>query len=174
MQADSATAFFLASLHAAGIVVIGNRAPSPMTVHGSPAVAAQHEQPQEPLGGVRSESAATAHPVPSVAVQSSQSQLPLGSAGASSSQAGLAGPSLGASPHKVAFCEVTFAEAVREYAEEDAASSSSEKAAVSEGRRNVLRLLYQLCPGAAPKPPPAPRKVCDFRGFSLRQIPLPL
>ena len=66
-----------------------------------------------------------------------------------------------------------FAEAVHEYAEEHAASSSSEKAAVSEGRRNVLRLLYQLCPGAAPKSPPAPRKVCDFEGLFASADPPP-
>ena len=48
---------------------------------------------------------------------------------------------------------MTFAESVREYVEEDAASSSSKKVTVSEGHRNVLRLLYQLCPGAAPKSP---------------------
>ena len=181
MQADSATSSFLASLRAAGIVVLQgivisdrvDRAPSPATVHGAPAVVAQHEQPQEPLGGVKSASAATAHPVPAVAVQGGQSQPPLRSAGASLSQAGLAGLSLGASPHEVAFREVTFAEAVREYAEEDAASSSSEKAAVSEGRHNVLRLLYQLCPGAAPKSLPAPRKMCDFEGLFASADPPP-
>ena len=87
-------------------------------------------------------------------------------------QAGLAGPSLGASPQEVAFREVPFAETVCEYVEEDMESSSSEKAAVSEGHRNVLRLLYQLCPGAAPKSPPAPRKVCDFEGlFALADPP---
>ena len=63
---------------------------------------------------------------------------------------------------EVAFREVTFAESVREFVEEDAASSLSAKVAVSEGHRNVLRLLYQLCPGAAPKSPPAARKVWDF------------
>ena len=53
MQEVSATSSFLASLRAAGIdVVIGDRLDrvvSPATVHGAPAVAAQHEQPQEPL-----------------------------------------------------------------------------------------------------------------------------
>ena len=125
VQADLATSSFLASLRAAGIVVpqgvvIGNRvdrAPSPATVHGAPAVAMQHEQPQEPLGGGRSASAASAHPVAAVLVQGGQAQPTLHSNGASSSQADLAGPSLGASPHEVAFREVTFAEPVREYAE---------------------------------------------------------
>ena len=56
VQEVTATSSFLASLRAAGIavpqgVVIGDRDVSPATVHGAPAVAAQHEQPQEPLGG---------------------------------------------------------------------------------------------------------------------------
>ena len=69
---------------------------------------------------------------------------------------------------------MTFAESVCEFAEEDAASSSSEKVAVSEGHRNVLRLLYQLCPGAAPKSPPAARKVCDFEGLFASTDPTPV
>ena len=28
-----------------------------------------------------------------------------------------------------------------------------------------MRLLYQLCPTAAPESPPAPRRVCDFEGL---------
>ena len=68
---------------------------------------------------------------------------------------------------------MTFAESVREFAEEDVASSSSEKVAVSEGHRSVLRLLYQLCPGAASKSTPAPRKVCDFEGLFARWVLLP-
>ena len=62
---------------------------------------------------------------------------------------------------------------MREYAEEDVASSSSEKVAVSEGHSSVLRLLYQLCPGAAPKSPPAPRKMCDFEGLFTSADPTP-
>ena len=61
-----------------------------------------------------------------------------------------------------------------EFAEEDVASPSSEKVAVFEGHRNVLRLLYQLCPGAAPKSPPAPRKVCDFEGLFASADPSPI
>ena len=57
---------------------------------------------------------------------------------------------------RCAFHEVNFAERVREFAEEVAAS---------EGHINVLRLLYQFCPGAAPKSQPAPRKACDFEGL---------
>ena len=60
---------------------------------------------------------------------------------------------------------MNFAERVREFAEEDESFSSTEKVAASEGRRNVLRLLFQLCPGAAPKSQPAPRKACDFEGL---------
>ena len=93
VQADSATSPFPASLRAAGIVVpqgvvIGDkvdRAPPPATVHGAPAVAAQHEQPQEPLGSGRTALAAPA-------VQGGQAQSILRSGRASSSQAGLAGP----------------------------------------------------------------------------------
>ena len=36
---------------------------------------------------------------------------------------------------------------------------------MSERHRNVLRVLYQLCPGAAPESQPAPRKACDFEGL---------
>ena len=60
---------------------------------------------------------------------------------------------------------MNFAERVREFAEEDELFSSTEKVASSEGHRNVLRLLYQLCHGAAPKSQPAPRKACDFEGL---------
>ena len=80
-------------------------------------------------------------------------------------QCALPGPALGESPHEIAFREVNFAERVREYEEEDEALSSAEKVAVSEGHRNVLRLLYQLCPGAAPKSQPGPRKACDSEGL---------
>ena len=69
-----ATSSFLASLRAAGIfvlqgVVIGDRIDrdaSPATVLGAPAVAAQHEQPQEPLRGGRDSQAAPDHSVPAL------------------------------------------------------------------------------------------------------------
>ena len=67
--------------------------------------------------------------------------------------------------HEIAFLEVNFAERVRKFAEEDESFSSTEKVEASEGHRNVLRLLYQLCPGAAPKSQPAPCKACDFEGL---------
>ena len=165
VQVGSATSSFLASLQAAGIVVpqgvvIGDRldrAPSSAAVHGAPAVAAQHEQPQEPLGGGRTTQAASAHPAPAFEVQDAQPQSISRTVRDPQAQSGLPGPALGKS-HEIAFREVTFSDAVREFAEEDAASSSSEKVAVSKGHRNVLRLLYQLCPGAAPKSPLARRK----------------
>ena len=181
VQVGSATSSFLASLRAAGIVVpqgvvIGDRldrASSPATVHGAPAVAAQHEQPQEPLGGGRTMRAASAHPAPELEVQDGQTQSILRSDRASSAQAGFAGPSLGASPHEVAFREVTFAEPVREFAEEDAASSSSEKVAVSEG----YRMFSGFCISSAPVRPLNfllhLARCAILRGFLLRRIPLP-
>ena len=137
-------------------------------------MAAQHEQSQEPLGGGRTTRASSAHPAPALEVQDGQTLSILRSDRTSSAQAGLAGPSLGTSPHEVAFREVTFSESVLEFEEEDAASFSSEKVTVSEGHRNVPRLLYQLCPGAAPKSPPATRKVCDFEGLFASTDPTPV
>ena len=60
---------------------------------------------------------------------------------------------------------VSLADAVQEFADNDAMSSASDKGAVSEGHRNVLRLLYQLCPAAVLESPPALRMVCDFEGL---------
>ena len=80
----------------------------------------------------------------------------------------LPGPALGESPHEIAFREVNFAERVHGFAEEDESFSSMEKVAASEGRRNVLRLLYQLCPGAAPKSYPAILRVFMHRLTCLR------
>ena len=60
---------------------------------------------------------------------------------------------------------MNFAERVRKFAEEDETFSSAEKVAASEGHCNILRLLYQLCPSAAPKSQPAPRKACDFESL---------
>ena len=82
VQEVSATSFFLASLRAAGIavprgIVIGDRVDrdvTPATVHGAPAVAAQHEQPQEPLRGGRPPQAATAHSAPARQEQDVQPQ----------------------------------------------------------------------------------------------------
>ena len=172
-----ATSSFLASLRAAGIVVplgvvIGDR----VDRDGSPApaVAAQREQPQEPLRGGRPPQFATAHPSPVPPEQDVQPQPILRTGREPLAQSGLAGPALGRSPHELAFREVTFAERVREYEEEDEASSSAEKVTVSEGHRNVLRLLYQLCPGAAPKSQPASRKACDFEGLFAATDPAPV
>ena len=60
---------------------------------------------------------------------------------------------------------MNFAERVHEFAEEDESFSSTEKVAASEGHLNVLRLLYQLCPGPALRSQPAPRQACDFEGL---------
>ena len=119
---------------------------SPATVHGAPAVAAQHEQPQEPLRGGRPPQTATAHSAPARQEQDAQPRSILSTVREPQAQYVLPGPALGESPHEIAFREVNFAERVREYAEEDEALSSAEKVAVSEGHRNVLRLPYQLCP----------------------------
>ena len=182
VQEVTATSSFLASLRAAGIevpqgVVIGDRLDrdvSPATVHGAPAVAAQHEQLQEPLRGGRPPQVVSAHPAPARQEQDAQPQPILRTVREPQAQSSFAGPALGRSPHEIAFREVTFTEHVHEYAEEDEASSSAEKVAVSEGHRNVLRLLCQLCPSAAPKSQPAPRKACDFEGHFAATDPAPL
>ena len=149
-------------------VVIGDRSDrvaSPAYVHVAPAVAAQHEQPEEPLRGGRPLLAAAAHPAPVRQGQGAQPQSILHMSRELQTQGVLPGPAMGESPHEITFREVNFAERVLEFAEEEEAFSSTEKVAASEGHRNVLRLLYQLCPGAAPKSQPAPRKACDFEGL---------
>ena len=138
---------------------------SPATVHGAPAVAAQHEQPQEPFRGGRPPQAASAHPAPARLEQDGQPQSILHTSREPQAHGVLPGPALGESPHKIVFREVNFAERVREFTEEDESFSSTEKVAASEGHRNVLRLLYQLCPGAAPKSQPTPLKAFDFEGL---------
>ena len=173
VQEVTAISSFLASLQAAGIavpqgVVIGDRVGrdvSPATVHGAPAVAVQHEQPQEPLRGGRPPQAAAAHPAPARQEQDALPQSILRTSREPQAHGVLPGPALGESPHEIVFREVNFAERVREFAEEDESFSSTEKVAASEGHRNVLHLLYQLCPGMAPKLQPAPRKACDFEGL---------
>ena len=173
VQEVTATSSFLASLRAAGIavpqgVVIDDRVDrdvSPATVHDAPAVAAQYEQPQDPLRGGRPPQAAAAHPAPARQGQDAQPQSILCTSREPQAHGVLPGPALGESPHEIAFREVNFAEHVWEFAEEDESFSSTEKVAASEGHRNVLRLLYQLCPGAAPKSQPAPHKACDFEGL---------
>ena len=137
--------------------MIGDRVVSPATVHGAPAVAAQHEQPQEPLRGGRPPQVAAARQG-----QDAQPQSILRTSREPQAHGVLPGPALWESPHEIAFREVNFAERVHEFAEEDESFSSTEKVATSKGYRNVLRLLYQLCPGTAPKSQPAPRKACDF------------
>ena len=173
VQEVTASSSFLASLRAAGIavpqgVVIGDRVDrdvSPATVHDAPAVAAHYEQPQEPLRGGRPPQAAAAHPAPARQGQDAQPKSILRTSREPQAHGVLPGPALWESPHEIAFREVNFAERVRGFAEEDESFSSTEKVAASEGQRNVLRLLYQLCPGVASKSQPAPRKACDFEGL---------
>ena len=182
VQEVSATSSFLASMGASGIavpqgVVIGDRVDrdvAPATVHGAPAVAAQYEESQEPLRGDRPPQAATAYSASARQEQDAQPQSILRSSREPQAHGVLLGPALGKSLHEIAFREVNFAERVREYAEEDEAFSSTEKVAASEIHRSVLRLLYQLCPGAAPRSQPAPRKVCDFEGLFAATDPAPV
>ena len=134
-------------------------------VHGVRAVAAQHEQRQEPLRGGTPPQAAAAYSAPARQEQDAQPQSILRTGREPQAHGALPGPALRESPHEIAFREVNFAERVHEFAEEDESFSSAEKVAASEGRRIVLRLLYQLCPGAAPKSQPAPRKACNFEGL---------
>ena len=77
VQEVSATSSFLASLRAAGIVVIGDRLDwdtSPVTVHDAPAVAVHYEQPQEPLRGGLPPQAAASHPAPARQGQDARTQ----------------------------------------------------------------------------------------------------
>ena len=59
---------------------------------------------------------------------------------------------------------MTFEDPVSDVLEDDV-TPESEKVAASEAHSSVLRLLYQLCPQAAPFTPLASRKVCDFEGL---------
>ena len=148
--------------------MIGNRLDrnaTPVTVHNAPAVAVHYEQPQEPLRGGIPPQAAAARPAPARRGQDALPQSILRTGREPQVHGALSGPVLGESPHEIAFRDVNFAERVREFVEEDESFSSTEKVAASEGRRNVLRSLYQLCPGAAPKSQLAPRKACDFEGL---------
>ena len=150
-QDESATSSFLAALNAAGIsvpqgVVISARESS----SGSgQSVVSQAGAPQ----GVQAEVTRG---------DSVQSGTLRASGSTATKQVNLGASTSGVSPHEEAFRAVSFADVVQEFADDNAMSSASDKGAVSEGHRNVLRLLYQLCPAAAPESPPAPRRVCDF------------
>ena len=120
VQEVTATFSFLASLRAAGIavpqgVVTGDRVDrdvSPVTVHDAPAVAAQYEQPQEPLRGGRPLQATAAHPAPGRQEQDAQPQSILCTSREPQAHGVLPGPAMGESPHEIAFREVNFAERV--------------------------------------------------------------
>ena len=109
----------------------------PATVHGAPAVAVRHEQPQEPLRGGRPPQTATASSAPARKDQNAQPQSRLCTEREPQAHGVLHGPALGESLHEFVFCELDFAEPAREYAEVDEASSSTRglRAAVSVSRR---------------------------------------
>ena len=159
VQEVTATSSFFASLQAAGIavpqgVVIADRVDrdvSPATVHVAPAVAAQHEQLQEPLRGGRPPQTATALSAPARQEQDVQPRSILRTVREPQAQCVLPGPALGESPYEIAFREVNFAERVREYVEEDEALSTAEKVAVSEGHRNVLKVALSGLPWCGSK-----------------------
>ena len=167
VQEVSATSSFLASLRAAGIavpqgVVIGDRADrfvSPATVHGAPAVAAQHEQPQEPLRGGRPPQAAAAHPAPARQEQDALPQSILHTSREPQAHGVLPGPALGESPHEIAFREVNFAEHVREFAEEDVS--------LIHGEGCDVRGTPQCSLSVASALPRCSSKItaCDFEGL---------
>ena len=109
---------------------------SPATVHGAPAVALRHEQPQEPLRGGRPPQTATASSAPAHQEQNAQLQSRLRTVREPQAHGVLHGPALGESLHEFDFCELDFAGRVRKYAEVDEASSSTKglRAAVSVSR----------------------------------------
>ena len=151
-QDESATSSFLAALSAAGISV-------PQGVEISARVARESSS-----GSGRS--AVTQAGTP----QGAQAEVPQGcSSNASGStateQVNLRASMSGISPHEEAFRAFSFADVVQEFADDDVMSSASGKGAGFEGHCSVLRLLYQLCPAAAPESPPALHRVCDFEGL---------
>ena len=86
VQVGWATSSFLAPLRAAGIavpqgVVIGDRVVRVHSLGSVHAVPAQHEQPQEPLGGGKTMMAAPSCPAPELEVQGGQAQSILRSQG---------------------------------------------------------------------------------------------
>ena len=120
----------------AGVVICDriDRDVTPATVHGAPAVAAQHVQPQEPLRGGRPLQAATAYSAPVRQEQDAQLQSRLRTGREPQAHCVLPGPALSESIHEIAFCGVNFAERVREYAEVDEISSSTELFQCPAGR----------------------------------------
>ena len=133
------------SLRAAGFavpqgVVICDRVDrdvSSATVHGVPAMAVQHEQPQEPLRGGRPPQTATASSAPACQEQDAQPQSRLHTGREPQAHGVLHGPALVESLHEFDFRELDFTERVSEYAEVNEASSSTKslRAAVSVSHR---------------------------------------
>ena len=73
------------------------------------------------MRGGRPPQTATAHSTPVRQEQDAQLRPIRRMVREPQAQCVLPGPALGESPHEIAFCEVNFAERVREYAEEDEA-----------------------------------------------------
>ena len=142
-QDESATSSFFAALNAAGISV-------PQGVEITVRVA------RESASGSGQSAVPQAR-----APQDAQAEVPQGgsaqgcivcAAGSSATERlNLGALTSGISPHEEAFRAVSFADVVQEFADDNAMSSVSDKGAGSEGHRNVLSLLYQLCPAAAPE-----------------------
>ena len=86
---------------------------SPATVHDEPVVAAQYEQPQEPLRGGRPPQTAATHHAPARQGQDAQPQSILRTSIEPQAHGVLPGPALGESPHEIAFREVNFAVCAR-------------------------------------------------------------
>ena len=84
---------------------------SPATVHGVPAVAVRHEQPQENLRGGRPPQTAIASD-PAHQDQNAQLQSSLRTDREPQAHGVLHGPALGESLHEFVFCELDFAERV--------------------------------------------------------------
>ena len=122
-----------------GVVICDrvDRDVSSATVHGAPAVAVQHEQPQEPLRSGRPPQTATASSAPACQEQDAQPQSRLRTGREPQAHGVLHGPALVESLHEFDFRELDFAERVREYAEVNEASSSTRSlpAAVSVSHR---------------------------------------
>ena len=87
---------------------------TPATVHGAPAVAVQHEQPQELLRGGRPPQTATASSAPASQEQEAQLQSRLRTGREPQAHGVLHGPALGESLHEFDFRELDFVERVRE------------------------------------------------------------
>ena len=90
------------------------------------------------MRGGRPPQTATASSAPAHQVQNAQPQSSLRTDREPQAHGFLHGPALGESLHKFFFCELGFAERVREYAEVDEASSST------RGLRAAVSVFHEL------------------------------